>query len=335
MLNKYFLLFIVIFAYIQSIYSRIAARQQINSYTFTPEAAIGSLLAAGILFLIILYFIKKWQRAEVFSTKEMLKIFTASLITYMLIMQGSGFIIAFVFDNVERNFNQQTFILSLFSDFMDGVIYGSFFLVYYYYKRNMSHHRKLATYHEAMAASKIDHLKAQLNPHFLFNNLNILDQLIEEDKEKASDFLNEFAEIYRYVLQASDRGLVRVEAELEFAYQYFKLIQYKYEDAFQLEVVGKHVNGFIVPMTLQLLIENAIKHNFGTGKKPLQIRVEVGESIRISNSIQLKHQGDKKSGRGLRNLVEQYQLLSSAPISIHQSENEFEVIVPILQKIQK
>lgn len=332
MLNKYFLLFIVIFAYIQSIYSRIAARQQINSYTFTPEAAIGSLLAAGILFLIILFFIKKWQRAEMFSIKEMLKIFAASLITYMLVMQGSGFIIALIFDNVERNFNQQTFILSLFSDFMDGVIYGSFFLVYYYYKRHLSHHRKLATYHEAMAASKIAQLKAQLNPHFLFNNLNVLDQLIEEDKDKASDFLNEFAEIYRYVLQASDRGLVRVEEELEFAHQYFKLIRYKYEEAFQLEVVGKHEDGFIVPMTLQLLIENAIKHNVGTLEKPLQIRVEMGESIRVSNPLQLKHQGDKKSGRGLRNLVEQYQLLSSAPISIHQSENEFEVVIPILQK---
>lgn len=239
MWNRNFLLFIVLFAYIQSVYTRISVRQEINVFTFTPESAIGSLIAASLLFLILLFFIKKWQRSEVFSTKELLKIFGTSLLVYMMVMQFSGLLIAVAFDNIERNFNHQTFILTLFSDFLNGVIYGSFFLAYYYYNRNKTHQQKLSKYNVALSESRINQLKAQLNPHFLFNNLNILDQLIEEDKIMASDFLNEFAEIYRYVLQATDKELISITEELDFALQYFKLIHYKYGDAYQLKVEKK------------------------------------------------------------------------------------------------
>lgn len=330
MWNRNFLLFIVLFAYIQSVYTRISVRQEINAYTFTPESAIGSLIAASLLFLILLFFIKKWQRSEVFSTKELLKIFGTSLFVYMLVMQFSGLLIAFTFDNIERNFNRQTFILSLFSDFLNGVIYGSFFLVYYYYNRNKTHQQKLSKYNVALSESRINQLKAQLNPHFLFNNLNILDQLIEEDKTIASDFLNEFAEIYRYVLQATDKELISITEELDFALQYFKLIHYKYGDAYQLNVEKKNVAGSIVPMTLQLLIENAIQHNLGTLEDPVQIRVEIDGSVRVCNNIKLKYNEKVTSGRALANLQEQYRLLSRKPIEIHQTEASFMVVVPTI-----
>lgn len=330
MWNRNFLLFIVLFAYIQSVYTRISVRQEINAYTFTPESAIGSLIAASLLFLILLFFIKKWQRSEVFSTKELLKIFGTSLFVYMLVMQFSGLLIAFTFDNIERNFNRQTFILSLFSDFLNGVIYGSFFLVYYYYNRNKTHQQKLSKYNVALSESRINQLKAQLNPHFLFNNLNILDQLIEEDKTIASDFLNEFAEIYRYVLQATDKELISITEELDFALQYFKLIHYKYGDAYQLNVEKKNVAGSIVPMTLQLLIENAIQHNLGTLEDPVQILVEIDGSVRVCNNIKLKYNEKVTSGRALANLQEQYRLLSRKPIEIHQTEASFMVVVPTI-----
>jgi sensor histidine kinase YesM len=229
--NRYFLLFIMLFAYVQSIYIRISAWEEINRYTFTPEAVLFSLFQTGILFLILLFFIGKWQKSDIFSSIELLKIFGPSLLIYLIAMKASGLLVSIIFNTIERNFNRDTFFFTMLSDFLNGIIYGSFFLAYYYYKKNETHQKQLANYHEALAESKIYQLKSQLNPHFLFNNLNVLDQLIEEDKHKASNFLNEFAEIYRYVLQASEKKVISLDEELDFAKQYFKLIQHKYENA--------------------------------------------------------------------------------------------------------
>jgi sensor histidine kinase YesM len=333
--NRHFLLFIFLFAYIQSIYTRITARQQINAYIFTPEAALAAVIGAGFLFLIILFFIRKWQETDTFSTKTMLKIFGASLLSFVISLQLIGLLVAFIFGNIERNFNQQSFTLSLFSDFLNGVIYGSFFLAYYYFNKNKKHQQKLAIYNQSLAESKINQLKAQLNPHFLFNNLNVLDQLIEEDKHKASDFLNEFAEIYRYVLQASDKELIDIDQEIDFAKQYFKLIQYKYRNAYQLNIKTKNAKGFIVPLTLQLLIENAVQHNIGSQENPVCIKINIDENIFVSNTINLKRNTKPTSGRALKNLKEQYQLLSKKPIEIHKTEKEFSATVPIIYKQNK
>jgi sensor histidine kinase YesM len=329
-LNRYFLLFIMLFAYVQSIHVRISAMEEIDAYTFTPEAVLFTLFQSGVLFVIILFFIKKWQKSDVFSTEEMLKIFGSSLMMYLIAMKLSGLLIAFLFGNIERNFNQQTFFFTLFSDFLNGFIYGSFFLAYYYYNKNKNHHEQLANYHQALNESKIHQLKAQLNPHFLFNNLNVLDQLIEEDKHKASDFLNEFAEIYRYVLQVSDKKLISLNEELAFAEQYFRLIQHKYGHAYQLNIEHNYDNGYIVPLTLQLLIENAVQHNLGTKENPVIITINVGENICTSNNINLKRNVKTTNGRALSNLKEQYKLLTKKPIEIEQSDNTFSVIIPII-----
>lgn len=333
--NRYFLLFILLFAYIQSVYTRISVRRQIDAYTFTPEAGLATLVGASILFLIILFFIRRWQTSDIFNSRLMIKIFGTSLFVFVISMQSIGFLIALVFDKIKQNFNQQTFILSLFSNFLDGIIYGSFFLAYYYFDKNRKHLQKLAVYNEALAESKINQLKNQLNPHFLFNNLNVLDQLIEEDKHKASEFLNEFAEIYRYVLQASDKELIDIKEEVDFANQYFKLIQHKYENAYQLNIKNKSTNGFVVPLTLQLLIENAVQHNLGTIENPVTILINIDENIVVTNNKNLKRNAKPVSGRALKNLKEQYSLLSENSIQIHQSDNEFSVTIPFIDNQRK
>ncbi len=333
--NRYFLLFIVLYSYVHSVYTRISVRQEINAYIFTPEAALASVPAAALLCLVILFFIGKWQRSETFRTQEMLKIFGTSLALYVLIMQGCGLFIAWVFDNIERNFNRETFVLSLFSDFLNGLIYGSFFLAYYYFQKNKKHQQQLSISQQALAESKINQLKAQLNPHFLFNNLNVLDQLIEEDKEKASDFLNEFSEIYRYVLKTSDQERVHVSEELAFAEQYFGLIRFKYGNAYQLRIENKNKNGCIVPLTLQLLIENAVQHNLGTEENPVFIEVNIDAHIRVSNNSRPKRNAKPVSGRALNNLAEQYKLLTREPMAIHRSAQTFSVTVPLIPSQEK
>ncbi len=331
--NRYFLLFIVLFAYIHSIYTRISVRQQISAYTFTPEAAIASLFAAGVLFLVILFFIRKWQRSDAFSTKKMLKIFGTSLIVYVLIMQVNGLFIAFIFDNIERNFNRQTFVLSLFSDLLDGLIYGSFFIAYYYYNNSKKHQQQLEIYHRALAESKINQLKTQLNPHFLFNNLNILDQLIEEDSSVASAFLNDFSELYRYVLETSDKSLVSLSDEFVFAKSYFRTIQHKYGNAYLLKLPAAELDQYQVPpLTLQLLLENAIDHNLGRESHPVMIEIEITDKIIVRNNIIPKQMSKRTGGRSLLNLQKQYNLLSSESVEIIRDQEYFTVKLPLILK---
>jgi len=303
--------------------------QEINAYTFTPEGAFFTLIEAGILFVTILFFIKKWQKFEIIRPKIVVKIFASTLLVYPLVMQVFGFVIALLFNNIEANFNFKTLTYNTFTFFLNGFIYGSFFISYYYFINYRRHQEQLVLYNDSLAESRINQLKAQLNPHFLFNNLNVLDQLIDEDKHKASEFLNEFADIYRYVLQASDKKMVSIKEELAFAEQYFKLIQHKYGLAYQLKIESLG-SGYIVPLTMQLLIENVIQHNLGSEQNPVLIKIEINDTICISNNFIPKSYPKPTSGRALQNINEQYKLLTQKPIEIKKSDNEFAVIIPLI-----
>jgi hypothetical protein len=158
----------------------------------------------------------------------------------------------------------------------------------------------------------------------------VLDQLIEEDKSKASDFLNEFAEIYRYVLHTSDKKVIAIKSELNFAQQYFHLFQYKYGSAYQLIIEQKVPAGYIAPLTFQLLLENVVKHNHGTAEHPVVVTISFQNNIRVSNNLQLNKRPVTPSGLGLKNLVEQYHLLSKSPVEIHKDAATFTVAIPII-----
>lgn len=328
--NRYFLLFVLLFAYAQSIQTRIWVRGELSWYIFTPEAAISTLFSACILFFVIAFFIRNWQHAALFSTREVLKIFISSIGVYVLVMKILGLIFALAFDTFHRNFNTETLLLSTFSELMDGLIYGSFFLAYHYYKKHKKNQEQLALYNQLLSESKINQLKTQLNPHFLFNNLNVLDQLIEEDKDKASGFLNEFADIYRYVLQVSDKKVIPLSEELAFATSYFRLIQHKYGDAYVLEMADPCPSGFVVPLTLQLLLENAVQHNLGTRQDPVRIQVTFHPKLVVSNNRIPRRHAKATSGRALGNLKEQYALLTPQPLEILASDQAFSVAVPII-----
>jgi len=328
--NQSFLLFVFLFVYVQSIYTRITIRGVINRHIFDIDGALGIFISVCFLFLIITFFIKRWQKSTTFSTKEMLKILSCSLFFYMMIKITIMYIIALAFGTVEINFGRFENIITLFSTFLDGVIYGGFYLTYYYYRKNKKQQEQLVDYHQALSQSRINQLKTQLNPHFLFNNLNVLDQLIEEDKYKASDFLNQFAEIYRYVLDVSDKKLIAMSEELAFAEKYFNLIKHKYGDAYQMKILGTNVKGKIVPLTLQLLIENAVSHNLGTKEKPVHITIDIGEKLIVSNNLILKQQTKPTSGRALINLKEQYSLLTNDQIEIEKTDHHFTVIIPTI-----
>lgn len=182
--------------------------------------------------------------------------------------------------------------------------------------------------------SELEVLKLQLDPHFLFNNFSILTQLIETDQHSAQEFLSNLSRVYRYILTTGKRDVVALEEELRFVEMYFHLIKIRYGESIQLTM---HINENdrtkgIPPVTLQLLIENAIKHNISTLKQPLYLSVEsLGDGIIVvKNNLQLINIDYKSTGMGLKNIRERYQLLQGIQPEIVRTETAFEVRLPLL-----
>ncbi|MFN4074810.1 MAG: 2TM domain-containing protein [Cloacibacterium sp.] len=183
------------------------------------------------------------------------------------------------------------------------------------------------------ANAQFESLKNQLDPHFLFNSLNVLDSLIEENPVQAQRFTNSMSKIYRYVLEQKDKELVSVEEEIDFAKTYCELLKTRFEDAvtFDFNISEEDKKGFVVPLSLQLLLENSIKHNFATSSKPLNIKIftEKGNLI-IENNLQSRELPNTSTGVGLANIVSRYNLLTERNVFIEKSEAFFRVKLPIL-----
>ncbi len=183
------------------------------------------------------------------------------------------------------------------------------------------------------ANAQFESLKNQLDPHFLFNSLNVLDSLIEENPVQAQRFTNSMSKIYRYVLEQKDKELVSVEEEIDFAKTYCELLKTRFEDAvtFDFNISEEDKKGFVVPLSLQLLLENSIKHNFATSSKPLNIKIftEKGNLI-IENNLQTRELPNTSTGVGLANIVSRYNLLTERNVFVEKSETFFLVKLPIL-----
>ncbi|WP_368163564.1 sensor histidine kinase, partial [Bacteroides cellulosilyticus] len=175
-------------------------------------------------------------------------------------------------------------------------------------------------------------LKAQINPHFLFNSLNVLSSLAYSDAEKTNLFAKKLSGVYRYLLLTNNRPMVTLKEELAFLESYVFLEKIRFEDTLFIEIDEYDLYGtrLIIPVSLQLLVENAIKHNIATLKNPLIIRIGfTDEGIMVSNNLQLRSSVDR-GGVGLGNLEKQYALYDKA-IDIVESTTEFVVRVPFLE----
>ena len=183
------------------------------------------------------------------------------------------------------------------------------------------------------ATTSFESLKNQLDPHFLFNSLNVLSALIEENSAKAQEFTVSLSKVYRYVLDQKDKNLITVEEELNFAKLYVSLLKVRFEDAILVHFSDASIftNYKIVPLSLQLLLENAVKHNIISDQKPLKIEIfKEGDFIVVQNSFQKKKTFEKSSGIGLQNIINRFQLVSNKEIEILQTNEFYKVKLPLL-----
>lgn len=182
--------------------------------------------------------------------------------------------------------------------------------------------------------SELEVLKLQLDPHFLFNNFSILTQLIETNQKSAQAFLSNLSRVYRYILTTGKRDVVALEEELKFVDMYFHLLKIRHGESIHLKVNVHQEDKMkgIPPVTLQLLMENAIKHNISTLKQPLYLTIESlgGGIIAVGNNLQPINIDYKSTGMGLNNIRERYQLLQGTRPEIEKTETTFKVKLPLL-----
>ncbi|WDF58656.1 histidine kinase [Flavobacterium sp. KACC 22758] len=185
------------------------------------------------------------------------------------------------------------------------------------------------------ANAKFESLKNQIDPHFLFNSLNVLSSLIEENPDNAQRFTTSLSKIYRYVLEQKDKELVSVEDELSFAKTYMNLLKMRFENSLFYELPTENINpdAKVVPLSLQLLLENTVKHNVVSEQKPLHIRIFVDKDyLVIQNDLQKKEVLQDRQGVGLQNIVNRYGIITDRKVMIQQDEKNFSVKIPILTK---
>lgn len=187
---------------------------------------------------------------------------------------------------------------------------------------------------ESMAA-RYESLKSQVNPHFLFNSLNVLTNLVYEDPDKAARFIKQLSEVYRYVLDTRDREVVPLQEELKFLESYVYLQQIRFAHNLRIEIDGglKSRPVSVVPLALQMLIENAIKHNVVSGESPLQIKVFLnGDFIVVENQLQVRKRLPEESpGLGLENIQNRYAFLTDRKVEVIRGEKQFTVKLPVLE----
>ncbi len=182
--------------------------------------------------------------------------------------------------------------------------------------------------------SQLEALKQQVNPHFLFNSLNALGTLIEDDPKQASLFLEELSTVYRYLLRSNEQNLISLAAELDFIHSYMHLLKTRYGAGLNvmIEIDARHETCQIPPLTLQLLVENAVKHNIILPEQPLTVSIftNAHKQLVITNNLQRKNSRIHSNGLGLNNILTKYKMLGQAVPTVHESEKQFAVLLPLI-----
>lgn len=226
--------------------------------------------------------------------------------------------------------SQRMILLSFRAFILSGFI---FFIIYSMELMEEAQKAKteIEKLHKETLQAKLTSLKQQISPHFLFNTLNTISTLTKEQDVK--EFIDEFSNVYRYLLSHKDKDLVKLKDEMEFVESYLYILKGRFESALsvQMQVTSDVMNKSIPPLAVHLLIENAIKHNVMAANKPLHIELyNDRDSISVRNNLQIRQTIDHSSGQGLSNLRDRYRLLADMDLDVVKSESDFIVKIPLL-----
>lgn len=283
--------------------------------------------------LVLLNFRKRFPDIE--DTNKRIPL---QLMASMLISAGASFLISWFYDVTSfwgrtlqwQDYIYNIFIISIFVFLVSGIYEASF-----YFARWRVTVKEAEELKKANVFSQLESLKNQVSPHFLFNSLNTLSSLIEEDQEQAVKFVNQLSRVYRYLLQSNEKQLTTVKDEVDFLVAYFFLLKTRFGEGLTLSIdLSDGVfQSSIPPLTLQILVENAVKHNVVSVSKPLAITITSCDEdhICVENNLQKKTLNVVSNGMGLSNIAAKYKLLNKPAIDVDDKVGSFKVTLPLIK----
>lgn len=216
-----------------------------------------------------------------------------------------------------------------------GVVFSIFNQFYWISKDKKKLQVSVLELKKEMMTSKYSSLKSQISPHFLFNSLNTLTSLMYEDRDLASDFVSRLASCYRYILDHREKDLVRLDKELQFLDSFIFMMKVRHNEAIAIKtnVASKFYSKMIPTLSLQMLVENALKHNYYSKEQPISIDLSIeNNTLIVKNTIRKRTDSQKSTQLGLNNIKKRYGFYTKEKVEIIETEKDFTVVIPLLSK---
>lgn len=257
-----------------------------------------------------------------------------SMLMYVGVMMSTILAIYWIFDQLGYPYKPETIPWVLMIGFVTNVTSAGCHESIFTYNQLRESTQREYRLKQLHMQQQMDVLKQQVNPHFLFNSLNSLLTLIGEDPRQAEVFTEELSSVYRYVLRANEQDLTDLATELDFIHSYTHLLKTRYGAGFHvfIQVDPRFQTYQLPPLTLQLLVENAVKHNIVLKNKPLTVEIQTDglANLYIRNNIQKKKQGVASNGVGLTNILAKYEVLGQPRPSVREETGQFVVALPLI-----
>jgi hypothetical protein len=332
------LLALLVFSYLLALYNAFHGNTW-ESVVFKPDAPFWIFLKNLLLIGLIDWSKKKLQHSlkdSVMITRYLILFFTG-LVLFLAVLNVIGLVLAVSYGGIERNFQPVQVLYSLLNNFLTYSIVGSVYISYLFLKEYHALQEQVIKLERITVQNQFRELKKQLDPHFLFNNLNVLSQLVYEDPERSDRFINKLAGLYRYTLQNHDGNFSKLDDEIKLANDYLFLVNERFDQMYEMEIKehAKTEGKYIPCFALQNLVENVVKHNKKNNNEKVKISLIINDDSLIVKNQKGKMavnplKGNEK-GVGLKNLSDQYRLIGGSPLEINEDERNFEVIIPLLK----
>jgi LytS/YehU family sensor histidine kinase len=284
------------------------------------------------MFTLNFYLLKPFSRQRDMKLSNIITAVILSSLSVVLLVLVFNSIKPFIgFERDSRNHHDELLLRNFFSA---ALVLGSIFIMRLIFKKQ-TYELEIEKLRSESLESQFESLKNNLSPHFLFNTLSGINTLIRKSPDIAEEYVNHLSQVLRYTLQSNKKKTVSLGEEIEFTGSYLFLIEMRYGQNLKINTVIQelYLQMELPPLTLQTLVENAVKHNEISIKKPLTIFIETTENAElvIRNQVQNKLTQEDGTGLGLTNLSRQFQLLGEREVRILQEDNEFKVIIPLIK----
>lgn len=296
-------------------------------------------IAATILLSIIIFQEIRWLEKKLpWKKHPRIRVVSELLLTNITVIAGMAILGLYTYDHHCVFYPDATYKTHMLQEFTVGVVLLTIVLGFVeggYFFRQWKQSLLLAEkLKKETVEAQLESLKNQVNPHFLFNSLNVLSNLVHKDADRAEEFIDQFASVYRYVLNIQDKTAVTLGEELKFIDSYVFLQKIRFQNGFDIEIdIAKECHDhYLVPLSLQMMVENAIKHNVVAAQDPLLVKIYLdADRIFVVNKINLRSDENQSIGMGLNNLRQRYFLLSGIMPEFEKKDGNFVASIPLLK----